>query len=160
MSLVCLSTAHTFSGTKDVWFSLNGTTYQNNSIVALEDIGEGDDALLCVTNQITCCGLGFMWLYTNTWFFPNGTGVPSIGDFYRSRGQMSVHLNRRRGGVEGIFRCEILDSMNVIQTIYIGVYIASTGEFYMYNTLFSYTHRYYTAYLKVVLWDMCLASQN
>ena len=30
-----------------------------------------------------------------------------------------VHLYRRRGGVEGIYSCEIPDSMNVIQTIYI-----------------------------------------
>ena len=44
-----------FPGTGDVWFSLNGTTYQNNSCVTLEDIGEGDDALLCVTNLTACC---------------------------------------------------------------------------------------------------------
>ena len=30
----------------DVWFSLNGTIYQNNSIVTLEDICEGDAALI------------------------------------------------------------------------------------------------------------------
>ena len=35
---------------------------------------------------------------------------------------------RRRGGVEGIYRCVIPDAVNVIQTIYIGVYSASTGE--------------------------------
>ena len=37
-------------------------------------------------------------------------------------------MHRRRGGVEGMYRCEIPDTMNVIQTIYIGVYSASTGE--------------------------------
>ena len=42
-----------------------------------------------------------------------------------------VHLNRRRGGEEGIYRCEIPDAMNVTQSIYIGVYSASTGEWYM-----------------------------
>ena len=65
------------------------------------------------------------------WFFPNGTRVPSLGvgwDFYRTRGQMVVRMKRRRGGVEGIYRCEIPDAMNVNQTIYIGVYSASTGE--------------------------------
>ena len=65
------------------------------------------------------------------WYFPNGTRVSSSSlesDFYRSSGQMMVHLNRKRGGVEGIYRCEIPDSMNVLQTIYIGVYSASTGE--------------------------------
>ena len=98
----------------------------------LEDIGEDDDALLCITNYTACCrsddtgrpALG-------QWFFPNGTRVPSSAhrwDFFRTRGQMVVHLHRRRGGVEGIYRCEIPDAMNVTQTIYIRVYSASTGE--------------------------------
>ena len=138
-----------------VWFSLNGTTYQNNSCVALEDIGEGDDALLCVANLTAC---DFTRTSLGNWFFPNGTRVPNMTvnntsgepwDFYRTRGEMvvhfvndtsgeqwdfyrtggeTVHLNRRRGGEEGIYRCERPDSMNVIQTIYIGVYTAGTGE--------------------------------
>ena len=108
----------------------------------LEDIGGDNDALLCVTNQTACCqsndtggpALG-------NWIFPNGTKVPSDNanrtqwDFYRTRGQMVVYMHRRRGGVEGIYHCEIPDTMNVIQTIYIGVYSASTGE-YMYTLLF------------------------
>ena len=111
-------------GLGDVWFSLNGTIYQNNSIVTLEDIGKKDDALFCVTNASNS---------RRNWFFPNGTRVPSNDnkwDFYRTRSEMEVHLNRERGGVEGIYRCEILDSMNVTLTIYIGVYTAntSTGE--------------------------------
>ena len=39
-----------------------------------------------------------------------------------------VLLHRTSGGVEGIYRCKILDSMNVTQRIYIGVYDTSTGE--------------------------------
>ena len=65
------------------------------------------------------------------WFYPNDTRVPNEQkkwDFYKNRGQMRVVLNRRRGGVEGIYRCEIPDSMNVTQTIYIGVYTGDTGE--------------------------------
>ena len=112
---------------------LNGTTYQNNSIVTLEDIGEDDSALLCITNQTTCCqtsdtedvaGLG-------NWYFPNGSRVPSERnqwEFFRTRGEMVVLMHRRRGGEEGIYRCEIPDGMTVTQTIYIGVYSASTGE--------------------------------
>ena len=113
---------------------LRGIPYQNNSIVILEDIGEGVDALLCITNQTACCresDSGEMVSAIGNWYFPNGTKVPSGDnqwDFYRTRGQMVVRLNRRRGGVEGIYRCEIPDAMNVIQTIYIGVYSASTGE--------------------------------
>ena len=113
---------------------LRNTTYQNNSIVTLEDIGEGDNALLCITNQTACCrpsGSGGNGSAIGNWFFPDGTRVPSLGlqwDFYRTRGQMVVRLNRRSGGEEGIYHCEIPDSMNVIQNIYIGVYSESTGE--------------------------------
>ena len=39
-----------------------------------------------------------------------------------------VKLHRRRGGEDGIYCCEIPDTRNVIQSIYIGVYAASTGE--------------------------------
>ena len=101
--------------------------------MTLEDIGEGhDDALLCLTNLPACCGSNNMGNVLGNWYFPNGTTVPSLGknqDFYRTRGQMVVRMNRRRGGVEGIYRCEIPnDTTNVTQTIYIGVYSASTGE--------------------------------
>ena len=125
-----------FLGTGDVWFTLRNTTYQNNSIVILEDIGEGDDALLCKTNQIACCQPENTSLLGN-WFFPNGTIVPShnVWDVYRTRGQMVVRLHRREGGEEGIYRCEIPDTMNVTQTIYIRVYSASTGEWYVYTAV-------------------------
>ena len=104
----------------------------------LEDIGEGDGALLCITNYSACCRppyTGDMESALGNWYFPNGTRLPSLAaiaderwDFYMNRGQMVVRLHRRRGGVEGIYCCEILDAMNVTQTIYIGVYSVSTGE--------------------------------
>ena len=40
---------------------------------------------------------------------------------------MRVRLQRRRGGEEGIYHCEIPDAMNVAQTIYIGVYSVNNG---------------------------------
>ena len=116
-----------FPGAGDVWFSLNGTTYQNNSCVAQEDIGEGDNALNCVTNQTACCKLPAK----GNWYLPNGTRVPSIGkqsDFHRTRDEMVVRLNRIQGGEDGIYRCEIPDSMNVNQNIYIGVYTAGRSK--------------------------------
>ena len=129
-----------FPGAGDVWFSLKGTTYQNDSIVILEDIGGGDDdALLCITNQTACCQppyTGDMGEGLGNWFFPNESRVPSVNhtqwDFYRTRGQMVVRMHRRRGGVEGVYHCKIPDTMNVTQTIYIGVYSASTGEWWLY----------------------------
>ena len=114
-----------FPGAGDVRFSLNGITYQNNSLVTVEDIGENHDALDCISNCYQTC--------KRNWFFPNGTRVPdenNKSDFYRNREQMVVHLNRRRGGVDGIYRCEIPDSMNATQRIYIGVYTASSGKWH------------------------------
>ena len=105
----------------------------------LEDIGEGGDALLCRTNQTACCRPPYTSVNGSSlgnWFFPNGTRVPGNGmnwDFYRTRGQMVVRMHRRRGGVEGIYRCEIADTFGFIQTLYIGVYSANTGEWYVYT---------------------------
>ena len=99
--------------------------------MTLESIGKDDNgALLCKT---ACCQpphVGSNGSIIGNWFFPNGTRVPSEGsqwDFYRMRDQMVLQLYRRRGGVDGIYRCEIHDAMNVLQTIYIGVYNASSG---------------------------------
>ena len=95
--------------------------------MTLEDIGQGVNALLCITNLNACC----LHTYGGNLFFPNATKVPSGGnqsDFFRTRGQMVVRLNRNKGEEEGIYRCEIPDSTNALQIIYIGVYTATTGE--------------------------------
>ena len=122
-----------FPCTGYVWFSLRGTTYQNNSCVTLEDIGEGNDALLCVTNLTARCNPPYIGngSASGNWFFPNETRIPSAGnqwEFYRNRGEMVVRMCRRRGGVEGIYHCKIRDSLNVNQTLYIGVYTRSSGK--------------------------------
>ena len=115
--------------------SLRDTTYHNNSLVTLENIGEGDaDALLCVTDNTACCsrsqvpGGGIL----GDWYYPNETVVRNIhdgDDFYRNRGQSVVRMHRRRGGVTGIYSCEMIpDTAGVFQTIYIGAYTATTGE--------------------------------
>ena len=131
-----------FLGTEEgVWFSLKGTTYQNNSLVNLEDIGESDDAaLLCMTDKTACCRPPYTGRNTSVignWFFPDGTTVfnESINstsnlqlDFYGTRGQMVVLLHRWTGGVTGIYRCEIPNKMNVTQKLYVRVYTNNTGE--------------------------------
>ena len=120
---------------------LNGTTYQNNSIVILKEIGEGDDALLCITNQTACCQPPYtedMGPALGNWYLPNGTRLhcdtvndtsSEMLDFYKSGDQRVVRMNRRRGGVDGIYCCVVPDAVNVSSTILcIGVYTASTGE--------------------------------
>ena len=123
-----------FPGAGEITFSLNGTKYLNNSLVTLEDIGENDTALLCMTDLTPCCRpphTGTNGTVLGNWFFPNGSRVNNKGvqlDFYRDREQMVVRMNRRRGGVNGIYRCEIPDLTNITQTVYIGVYAENTGE--------------------------------
>ena len=102
--------------------------------MTLEEIGEGDDALLCRTDITDCCRPPYSD-FSGNWFFPNGTRVVSSDDqwdFHRTRGQSVVRLLRRRGGADGIYRCEIpvpqSDAENVTQTIFIGVYTANTGK--------------------------------
>jgi len=126
--------------------------YQSNSLVTLEDIGEGNDALFCLTDLTACCRPGDTPSGINAlgnWFFPNGTAVPNtiidrvnnvdiIWKFYRNRGPGVVRMLRRDGGVDGIYYCRIPFSLGppiVNQTIYIGVYTASTGEWYMYTRI-------------------------
>ena len=121
-------------GAVSFWF--RGTTYQNNSLVTLEDIGEDDGALLCVTDLTACCRPPYTDSFgpstLGNWFFPNGTRVLTSSnnwDIHRTRDASAILLHRRRsGGVTGIYRCEVPDAMNVHQTIYIGVYSANTGE--------------------------------
>ena len=120
-----------FPGGDDLHFSLKTKTYQNNSLVSLEEIREGEDALRCTTDLTTCCKPPHTETALGNWFYPNETRVPNSKDqwnFYRERKRMVVNLNRRRGGEEGIYHCEIPDSVNVTQTIYIGVYNTSSGE--------------------------------
>ena len=107
----------------------------------LEDIGEGGAALHCLTDQPACCRPPYSGAIGN-WYFPNGTRVPSSSqqwDLHRTRGHMVVSLHRRSGGVDGVYRCVIPDTRNVIQTIYIGVYSASTGEWYVCTLVTVYT---------------------
>ena len=99
--------------------------------MTLEGIGEGDGALLCVTDQPACCRPPYYNGAVGNWYFPNETRVPSSGsqwNFHRTRGRMVLPLHRRRGGESGIYRCEIPDAMNNTQTMYIGVYSAVAGE--------------------------------
>ena len=111
--------------------------------MALEDIGEWANALLCITDKTACCSQHFtgkMGHGIGNWFFPNGSRLPSAvvnntidtqWDFFRSRDQMIVLMHRRRGGVNGIYHCVLPNAMNVTQTMYIGVYTARAGEWYV-----------------------------
>lgn len=109
-----------------VKFMLRDRTYLNNSVVTINDIGEGDnDALLCVTELEDCC----MDPRHGDFYYPNGTRVPfAMPDgqmrkgLLRNRGNQVIRLIRKGGMVTsptGQYRCVIPDNLGVNQTIYI-----------------------------------------
>ena len=118
---------------------MNGTIVPNHGFVLLDSIGESYKSLRCLTNNTACCARdqvprgGIL----GNWYYPNGTGVANsvvnwltgeMWEFYRNRGPSVVRLNRRRGGVTGIYHCVIPDAAGVDQTMFIGVYTADTGK--------------------------------
>ena len=95
-------------------------------MVSLTDIGEGYNALHCLTNLTTCCR-GEDGGSAGEWFLPGQTSpvvdvsAPNA-DFTRSRGPSAVLLNRRTGAVEptGLFTCQVPDGSGM-ETLYIGI---------------------------------------
>ncbi len=126
---------HSFS---DVGFFLNGVVYSNNSVVPLQDIGEGiaylnrdngNAALFCITNLVSCCR-GTDGGSAGEWYLP-GESVPVVGinsaspsaDFNRGRGPSAVLLHRMNSGVgpTGVYTCVAPDENGIVQQLYIGV---------------------------------------
>ena len=120
---------------KAVQFQLGGQTYSSNSEVMLTDIGEGDDALLCLTDNTECCRgsdnpnggrLG-------EWYFPDGTLVQADsegGNLYRNRDKSIVRLNRRNNtqSPTGVYRCEVPSASGETLIILAGLYLGMFCE--------------------------------
>ena len=102
------------------------------------NIGTDDAALMCTTTRLGCC----LSTDGSEWYFPNRSAVQTrrlIGDtttYYRSRTFLgvavaggTVRLHRNPGATTtGVFHCEILDASGDLQSIYVGIYTATTGE--------------------------------
>ena len=115
--------------------------FSNNSIVNITDIGSHDGALLCITNNPSCCySISY---YNNTyyisrigeWYFPDKSIVPIEsygGDFYRNRGDQVVHLNRRNNAIMpvGEYCCEVPDASGINQSVCVNITLleTETGE--------------------------------
>ena len=99
-------------------------------MVSLTDIGEGYNALHCLTNLTTCCR-GVDGGSTGEWFLPGQTS-PVVGvntpnadteSFTRSRGPSAVLLNHNTStmGPTGLYTCQVPDGSDTNRTLYIGV---------------------------------------
>ena len=123
------------SCTTGIGLTLNGVQYTSNSVVTITDIGTDSAALHCTTTYLPCC---FSGPPPGThWYFPNGSQVERFSTlpYYRSRidAQLSppgaVLLHRNPGATTtGVFHCEIRDATGIFQSIYVGIYTATTGE--------------------------------
>ena len=105
--------------------------YTNNSVVNITDIGTGSAALICTTTNPRCCSP----TDGSDWYFPDGTQVQRSGSTYYSTRTVSdfgggtIRLNRNLGATTtGIFRCDILDAIGILQSLYVGIHTATTGE--------------------------------
>ena len=106
-----------------MFFRLGYQTYQNGANCSMSDIGEGDNALLCMTDNANCCATPNL---IGEFYYPDGSLVRprAFGDsLYRNRGQGFIRLNRKNGATSplGRYRCAIPDSNGVIQSIYINI---------------------------------------
>ena len=74
-----------------------GVQYPNNSIVNIEEVGEGVDAVACQTDRRPCCGTPPYRF--GEWYYPNGSRVPVEGEgalFYRNRNDNGLVLLHQR----------------------------------------------------------------
>ena len=112
---------------------LNNVQYTNNSVVTITDIGTGSAALLCTTTLPGCC---FSVNQETQWYFPNGSQVPNLRPqpsmtFSRTRSHSpgAVRLNHNPvATTTGVFHCDIRDASGDLQSLYVGIYTATTGE--------------------------------
>ena len=110
---------------------LRGRLYGNNSIVNLNEIGQNNEALFCITNNTNCCNSTIITERLGNWYLPSSTIINRYSiDFYGNRGPSTVSLNRRNDStiLSGIFHCEIPDTSGANQILYIGVYLDQPGE--------------------------------
>ena len=112
---------------------IDGEVLSNNSMVLLGRIGEGSDALYCLTNGTECCSNEGMWTS------PDGSSISessSGSSVYIVRGSSSLLLNKRdvTDGPTGIYTCSIPDAEGT-QTVFIGVYRDGVEGRRLFNTL-------------------------
>ena len=103
----------------------------NNSIVILNEVGEGNEALVCATDSRTCCESED----DGNWYSPKGSKIGPQTDnstqaLYVSRDNYTVGLNYMNVSdiPSGIFHCEIADNNNITSHLYVGIYPQNQGR--------------------------------
>ena len=126
--------------TVDVVLVHEGSLISNNSLFSLDSLGDinatSSAPLLCITPLEPCCDTNRMgnWFSPESGDTPLGTSGTNATELFQSWGDdQSVQLNRGSGVAtieSGLYRCEVPDSDNNTQTLYVGVYAsADEGEY-------------------------------
>ena len=124
---------------------LNNTAFPNHGVIKKDPlvIGEGVNALSCVTDDTTCCGTppsadccgtpssdGGSGNERGHWYFPNGVQLESgtANEFlWYARWLTGAVLMNFRGtattGSTGLHRCDIRDSTGTLHQFYTCVYV-------------------------------------
>ena len=115
----------------DVYLSLNDVFIPDHGYVVIDDISMSDEVtdptpLLCHTNRPppteTPANSGGNWISPSD-VTVGGFNSGVVPGFGRNRGPMEVRLWRAIGTpAEGIYRCEVMDATEALQTVYIGLY--------------------------------------
>ena len=89
----------------------------------LSDVGEGSNALYCLTNWEECCSDAAGERRHGWWQFPNNTSVGSDRGavIYSRRRFSSISLNIRGGITTGLYTCLIPDARDVTRTLSINI---------------------------------------
>ena len=115
---------------------LNGDRHGNNSIVDPDNIGEGNQALFCLTDRLNCClssgdvSAQGLWYDSNDIEYPNQAGLTDLTGFYRRRGESTLALNKMGEvdiGSGEMVRCELPNAAGIMQNIYIGLFPPDSG---------------------------------
>ena len=103
-------------------FEHGGRSLSNNSFIYYYDIGTGDLALKCVTDNVDCCNDTSVGNWRDVRGSPVQEGRDGTSCLYVTRGDGEISLNRKSGCTDhtsGLWRCYILDSSGDMQSLYI-----------------------------------------
>ena len=103
-------------------FESDGRILTNNSYIYYANISDEDSALKCVTDSDNCCSDS----HVGNWRDERGRAVQQGADeatcLYVTGGQGVISLNRKSDCIpesSGLWRCDVPDSSEVMQSIYI-----------------------------------------
>ena len=103
-------------------FQIREENLTNNSYILSSNISREHDALKCVTDNVNCCNDSDVGNWRDERGRPVHQGADGATCLYVTRGQGVISLNRRRGctpETSGLWRCDIPDSSEEMQSIYI-----------------------------------------